>query len=129
MYSPITVILMNGAGKPLGKRDVNLLDNEPHMPTQIYTCVQMKPSSVASATRIASPRVRTAKEVHEEKLRFLERFKGKRSECVVDLAKIFGRQETKNKFIDYLTTGELNYDSWGWMAGYVSVLSCRQLLA
>ena len=33
MYSPITVVLMNGAGKPLGKRDVNLLDNEPHMPT------------------------------------------------------------------------------------------------
>ena len=33
MYSPITVILMNGAGEPLGKREVNLLDNEPHMPT------------------------------------------------------------------------------------------------
>ena len=33
MYSPITVVLMNGAGEPLGKREVNLLDNEPHMPT------------------------------------------------------------------------------------------------
>ena len=33
MYSPIAVILMNGAGEPLGKREVNLLDNEPHMPT------------------------------------------------------------------------------------------------
>ena len=33
MYSPITVILMNGAGEPLGKREINLLDNEPHMPT------------------------------------------------------------------------------------------------
>ena len=33
MYSPITVILMNGAGEPLGKREVNLLDNEPCMPT------------------------------------------------------------------------------------------------
>ena len=33
MYSPITVILMNGAGEPLGKRECNLLDNEPHMPT------------------------------------------------------------------------------------------------
>ena len=32
-YSPITVILMNGAGEPLGKREVNLLDNEPCMPT------------------------------------------------------------------------------------------------
>ena len=33
MYSPITVVLMNGAGEPLGKREINLLDNEPHMPT------------------------------------------------------------------------------------------------
>ena len=33
MYSPITAVLINGAGKPLGKRDVNLLDNEPHMST------------------------------------------------------------------------------------------------
>ena len=33
MYSPISVILMNGAGEPLGKRDFNLLDNEPCMPT------------------------------------------------------------------------------------------------
>ena len=33
MYSPITVVLMNGAGEPLGKREVNLLDNEPCMPT------------------------------------------------------------------------------------------------
>jgi hypothetical protein len=33
VYSPITVILMNGAGEPLGKREVNLLDNEPCMPT------------------------------------------------------------------------------------------------
>ena len=33
IYSPITVILMNGAGEPLGKREVNLLDNEPCMPT------------------------------------------------------------------------------------------------
>ena len=33
MYSPITAVLMNGAGEPLGKREVNLLDNEPHMPT------------------------------------------------------------------------------------------------
>ena len=33
MYSPITVVLMNGAGEPLGKREVNLLDNEPRMPT------------------------------------------------------------------------------------------------
>ena len=31
MYSPITVILVNGAGVPLGKREVNLLDNEPQM--------------------------------------------------------------------------------------------------
>ncbi len=33
MYSPITVVLMSGAGEPLGKREVNLLDNEPRMPT------------------------------------------------------------------------------------------------
>ena len=33
LYSPITAVLMNGAGEPLGKREVNLLDNEPHMPT------------------------------------------------------------------------------------------------
>ena len=33
MYSPITVTLMNGAGEPLGKREVNLLDDEPDMPT------------------------------------------------------------------------------------------------
>ena len=33
IYSPITAVLMNGAGEPLGKREVNLLDNEPHMPT------------------------------------------------------------------------------------------------
>ena len=33
MYSPITVIIMNGAGEPLGQREVNLLDNEPCMPT------------------------------------------------------------------------------------------------
>ncbi len=33
MYSPITAILMHGAGEALGKREVNLLDNEPHMPT------------------------------------------------------------------------------------------------
>ena len=33
IYSPITVILMNGAGEPLGKREVNLLENEPCMPT------------------------------------------------------------------------------------------------
>ena len=33
MYSPITVTLMNGAGEPLGKREVNLLDDEPLMPT------------------------------------------------------------------------------------------------
>ena len=33
MYSPITVVLMNGAGEPLGKREVNLFDNEPCMPT------------------------------------------------------------------------------------------------
>ena len=33
MYSPITATLMNGAGEPLGRREVNLLDNVPHMPT------------------------------------------------------------------------------------------------
>lgn len=33
MYSPITVILMNGAGEPLGERMVNLPDNTPTMPT------------------------------------------------------------------------------------------------
>ena len=33
MYSPITAVLMNGAGELLGKHEVNLLDNEPHMPT------------------------------------------------------------------------------------------------
>jgi hypothetical protein len=32
-YSPITVTLMNGAGEPLGSRDVNLLQSVPHMPT------------------------------------------------------------------------------------------------
>ena len=31
MYSPITGILMNGVGVPLGKREVNLLDDEPQM--------------------------------------------------------------------------------------------------
>ena len=65
----------------------------------------MKPSSVASATRIASPRVRTAKEVHEKELLFFDRFKRIRSERFVYLAKIFGRQETKKKLIDYLATG------------------------
>ena len=33
MYSPITATLMNGPGEPLGKREVNLLDNVPNMPT------------------------------------------------------------------------------------------------
>ena len=33
LYSPITVTLMNGAGEPLGKREVNLLDDAPDMPT------------------------------------------------------------------------------------------------
>ena len=33
MYSPITVIIMNGAGDPLGQREVILLENEPCMPT------------------------------------------------------------------------------------------------
>ena len=32
-YSPITAILMDGAGEPMGKRVVNLLDNAPAMPT------------------------------------------------------------------------------------------------
>ena len=32
-YSPITAILMNGAGEPLGQHKINLLDNEPRMPT------------------------------------------------------------------------------------------------
>ena len=38
MYSPITVILMNGAGEPLGERVVNLLDNAPNMPTSDKRC-------------------------------------------------------------------------------------------
>ena len=33
MYSPIAVTLMNGAGEPLGRRDVNLLQSVPCMPT------------------------------------------------------------------------------------------------
>ncbi len=33
MYLPITVILTNGVGDPLGQREVNLLENEPCMPT------------------------------------------------------------------------------------------------
>ena len=33
MYSPITATLMNGAGEPLGKREVNLLQSVPCMPT------------------------------------------------------------------------------------------------
>jgi len=33
IYSPITVTLMNGAGEPLGKREVNLLHSVPCMPT------------------------------------------------------------------------------------------------
>ena len=33
IYSPITVTLMNGAGQPLGKREVNLLHSVPCMPT------------------------------------------------------------------------------------------------
>ena len=33
MYSRITVILMNGAGVPLGKREVNLLETVSQMPT------------------------------------------------------------------------------------------------
>ena len=32
-YSPITATLMNGAGEPLGKRAVNLLEDCPRMPT------------------------------------------------------------------------------------------------
>jgi hypothetical protein len=32
-YSPITVVLRNGAGEPLGKRSINLLESVPHMPT------------------------------------------------------------------------------------------------
>ena len=33
MYSPIAVTLMNGAGEPLGRRVVNLLESVPCMPT------------------------------------------------------------------------------------------------
>ena len=33
MYSPTTATLMNGAGEPPGKHEVNLLDNAPCMPT------------------------------------------------------------------------------------------------
>ena len=33
LYSSITVTLMNGAGEPLGKREINLLDDAPDMPT------------------------------------------------------------------------------------------------
>ena len=33
MYSPIAVTLMNGAGEPLGRRHVNLLQSVPCMPT------------------------------------------------------------------------------------------------
>ena len=32
-YAPITAVLMNGAGEPLGQHKINLLDNEPQMPT------------------------------------------------------------------------------------------------
>ena len=63
---------------------------------------------LCEAARIASPRARTAKEVHDEELRFLERFRGKRSERFVYLSKIFGRHQTMKKFKEYLGTGELN---------------------
>ncbi len=33
LYSLNGVTLMNGAGEPLGKREINLLDDEPDMPT------------------------------------------------------------------------------------------------
>ena len=33
MYSPIAVTLMNGAGEPLGRREVNLLQSVPCTPT------------------------------------------------------------------------------------------------
>ena len=33
MYSPIAVTLMDGAGEPLGRREVNLLQRVPRMPT------------------------------------------------------------------------------------------------
>ena len=45
MYSPIAVTLMNGAGEPLGRREVNLLQSVPRMPTlqAMHRCLAKHP--------------------------------------------------------------------------------------
>ena len=61
---------------------------------------------MCEAARIAFPRTRIIPAVRDEERRFLERFRGRRSERFVCLAKILGRHETTKKFQDYLVTCE-----------------------